>query len=125
MRRAELEYLIRKRPEVGLRLVDLLAERLRLMDERMSDIVHKEVPARAASLLLQSLGSEGVVCREGCEIPRPYTYEELRTMIGAKRVAVTRAFKRFREEATVEQVKRGRIHIGDPQTLERIAREER
>jgi hypothetical protein len=42
VRRTDLEYFIWKRPEVGLRLVDLLAERLRLVDERMSDIVHKE-----------------------------------------------------------------------------------
>ncbi len=45
-------------------------------------------------------------------------------MIGAKRVAVSRAFKRLREEGTVE-VKRGRIRIRDLQSLERIAREER
>jgi CRP/FNR family transcriptional regulator, cyclic AMP receptor protein len=37
MRREELEHLIRKSPEVGMRLADLLAERLRLMDERKSD----------------------------------------------------------------------------------------
>lgn len=124
MRRTDLEYFIWKRPEVWLRLVDLLAERLRLMDERMSDIVHKEVPARVASLLLQLPSSEGVVGQEGYEIPSPYTYEELGTMIGAKRVAVSRAFKRLREEGTVE-MKRGRIRIRDLQSLERIAREER
>jgi CRP/FNR family cyclic AMP-dependent transcriptional regulator len=73
-----------------MRLADLLAERLRLMDERMSDVIHKEVPARLASLILQLLDSEGVASGEGYEIAGPYTYEELGTMIGAKRVTVTR-----------------------------------
>jgi CRP/FNR family cyclic AMP-dependent transcriptional regulator len=124
MKREELERLIRKSPEVGMRLADLLAERLRLMDERMSDVVHKEVPARLASLILQLLDSEGVVSGEGYEIAGPYTYEELGTMIGAKRVAVTRAFKRLRESGVVE-VERGRIRVKDIDTLERIAEEER
>src|SRR3712207_5249750 len=93
MKREELERLIRKYPEVGMRLADLLAERLRLIDERMSNVIHKEVPARLASLTLELLNSEGVVSGEGYEIAGPYTYEELGTMIGAKRVAVTRAFK--------------------------------
>jgi CRP/FNR family transcriptional regulator, cyclic AMP receptor protein len=124
MKREELERLIRKSPEVGLRLADLLAERLRLMDERMSDVIHKVVPARLASLILQLLESEGVVSGEGYEIAGPYTYEELGTMIGAKRVAVTRAFKRLREAGAVE-VERGHIHVRDIEALERIAEEER
>jgi CRP/FNR family cyclic AMP-dependent transcriptional regulator len=124
MKREELERLIRKSPEVGLRLADLLAERLRLIDERMSNVIHKEVPARLASLTLELLNSEGVVSGEGYEISGPYTYEELGTMIGAKRVAVTRAFKRLREAGAVE-VERGHIHVRDVDALERIAKDER
>src|SRR5215217_8650510 len=124
MRRQELERLICESPEVGLRLVDLLAERLRLIDERMSDVIHKEVPARLASLVLQLLDTEGVVSSEGYEIAGPYTYEELGTMIGAKRVAVTRAFKRLREAGAVD-VGRGRIRVKDVDALEHIAKEQR
>jgi CRP/FNR family cyclic AMP-dependent transcriptional regulator len=124
MKREDLASLIRKSPEVGMHLADLLAERLRLMDERMSDVIHKEVPARLASLILQLLNSEGVVGGEGYKIAGPYTYEELGTMIGAKRVAVTRAFKRLREAGAVE-VERGHIRVRDIDGLERIAQEER
>jgi DNA-binding transcriptional regulator YhcF (GntR family) len=64
------------------------------------------------------------VSSEGYEIAGPYTYEELGTMIGAKRVAVTRAFKRLREEGAVE-VERGRIRVKDVDALEGIAEEQR
>jgi CRP/FNR family transcriptional regulator, cyclic AMP receptor protein len=77
-----------------------------------------------ASLILQLLDSEAVVSGEGYEIAGPYTYEGLGTMIGAKRVAVTRAFKRLREAGAVE-VERGRIHVKDIDSLECIAKEER
>ena len=122
--RSELERLVRKKPEVGLRLVDLLTERLRLMDARMSDVIHKEVPARLASLVLQLLDEEGVMGPEGREIPDPYTHKELGTMIGAKRVAVTRAFGRLRAAGAVE-VERHRIRVTDLGALERLAREVR
>src|SRR5215217_7514644 len=44
LRREDLEHLIMKKPEVGLRLVRELAERLRELERRYADIVGKEVP---------------------------------------------------------------------------------
>jgi CRP-like cAMP-binding protein len=49
LRREDLEQLIMKKPEVGLRLVRELAERLRESERRYADIVGKEVPARLAT----------------------------------------------------------------------------
>jgi CRP-like cAMP-binding protein len=100
--------------------MDLLAERLRLMDARMSDVIHKAVPARLASLILQLLSEEGIVVGRDYLIPNPYTHEQLGTMIGAKRVAVARAFKLLRDARAVE-VENRRIHVRDLKTLERIA----
>jgi hypothetical protein len=45
-------------------------------------------------------------------------------MIGAGRVAVTRAFGALQEEGVVE-LRRRRIHAGDLRTLRRIAERER
>jgi CRP-like cAMP-binding protein len=120
MEREYLDRLIRKKPEVGLRLSDLMAERLRLMDARMSDIVHKGVPARLASLILQLLDEEGVMDGERYTIPIHYTHQQLGTMIGVKRVAVARAFRRLREEGAVE-VEQRRLHIKNLEVLERVA----
>lgn len=124
MKRKYLEGLIRKKPEVGLRLADLLAERLRLVDARMSDVIHKEVPARLASLILQLLDEEGVVSSEWYMIPTVYTHQQLGTMIGAKRVAVARAFGKLREAGAVK-VEQSRLHIKNLKALEHIANVER
>jgi CRP/FNR family cyclic AMP-dependent transcriptional regulator len=110
---------------VGLRLLDLLADRLRVMDQRMCDVVHKDVPARLATLILQLLESEGIVkAKGGYRLPTKYTQEQLATMIGAKRVAVTRAFKYLREAGIVETTQR-RIHVRDIESLEHAAVKER
>ena len=124
--RQDLECLTGKRPEVGLRLMDLLADRLQQMDQRMCDVVHKEVPARLAALLLQLLESEGVVeGKGGYRLPARYTHEQLATMIGAKRVAVSRAFKHLREAGIVESTKQRRLHVRDLEALEHAAAKEK
>jgi CRP/FNR family cyclic AMP-dependent transcriptional regulator len=122
--RERLEDLIRRNPEVGIRLVRVLSERLRLCHERMADFADKDVPARLASLIVYLVESEGVSTGEGYEIPTRYTHEQLGTMIGAGRVAVSRAFAGLREAGAVEQ-RRRLIHVVDMEALERAARVER
>jgi CRP/FNR family transcriptional regulator, cyclic AMP receptor protein len=100
--RDDLEKLIMKTPEVGLRLVRDLAERLHASEARYTDIVGKDVPARLATLILTLVDSEGLVTNESYRIPTRYTHEQLASMIGCKRVAVTRAFSRLKEVGAVE-----------------------
>lgn len=121
LRRAELDDLIRRNPEVGVGLVRLLSERLRLCHNRMADFANKEVPARLASLLIYLVEGEGVAIGEGhYKIPTRYTHERLGTMIGAGRVAVTRAFAQLRKVGATEQ-KNHLIRVVDMEALERVA----
>jgi CRP/FNR family transcriptional regulator len=125
MKREDLEYFLRKKPQMGLRLVDLLAENLHLMDARISDVIHKRVPARLASLIAWLIEEEGIVVGSGERVvPYPYTHEQLGTIIGARRVAVTLAFRALQVEGVVE-LKHRRIHVKDLNLLQRIAERER
>jgi CRP/FNR family transcriptional regulator, cyclic AMP receptor protein len=120
LKRADLERIILRHPEVGLRLVRRLSEQLREAEVRLGEITSKDVTARLASLILRLAESEGVVTGEDVMVPTRYTQERLGTMIGAKRVAVTRAFNHLRNARAVE-VKRRHIHITDAEALKRIA----
>ena len=112
LRREDLEDLIKKQPEVGLRLIRVLAERLHASERRYADVVGKDVPARLATLILNLVDSEGVVLSivdserplstQSYRIPTHYTHDQLGTMIGCKRVAVTRAFRKLEEGGAVE-----------------------
>jgi CRP/FNR family transcriptional regulator len=109
---------------MGLRLLDLLAENLRLMDSRVSDVIHKRVSARLASLIAWLINEEGIVVGSGDRVIRyPYTHEQLGTIIGARRVAVTLAFKVLQDERVVE-LRQRRIHVKDLDLLQRIAEQE-
>jgi CRP/FNR family transcriptional regulator, cyclic AMP receptor protein len=106
MRREDLEALIMKKPEVGLRLVRELAEKLHASEARYSDVVGKDVPARLATLIQTLMDSEGVASSESYRIPTRYTHEQIASMIGCKRVAVTRAFSKLKEAGAVQQQER-------------------
>ena len=120
LRREDLEDLITKKPEVGLRLVCELAEKLRASESRYADIVGKDVPARLATLILTLVDSEGVVSSESLRIPTHYTHEQLGSMIGCKRVAVTRAFRKLEEGGAVE-LKDRRIIVKNLDALKELA----
>src|SRR5215210_847664 len=125
MDRDSLDRFVLAKPEVGLRMMDLLAERLGSTSERMAEVANKEVTSRLASQILRLLEGEGVVePGGGHRLPAAYTHEELGAMIGAGRVAVTRALGSLQEEGMVELVSR-RIHVKDPERLLRIAERER
>jgi CRP/FNR family transcriptional regulator len=106
LRREDVEDLIRNEPEVGLRLVRDLAQRLHASEARYADVVGKDVPARLATLILTLVDSEGVVSSESYRIPTHYTHDQLASMIGCKRVAVTRAFRKLEEGGAVELMRR-------------------
>ena len=120
MEREDVEQLIREKPQVGIRMISLLSERLRYYETRMEDITLKAVPARLASLILFLVESEGVQIPGEIRIPTNYTHEHLGTMIGANREAVTRAFGRLQDEGAV-QLRRRLIYVEDVEALERAA----
>ena len=120
LRRDDLEGLIMRTPEVGLRLVRELAQRLHASEARYADMVGKDVPTRLATLILTLVDSEGLVTNESYRIPTRYTHEQLASMIGCKRVAVTRAFRKLKGIGAVE-LKERHILVKDIKTLEGLA----
>jgi CRP/FNR family transcriptional regulator, cyclic AMP receptor protein len=120
MKRHDLERLVMDKPQVGLKVMSVLSERLASADDRMEDIALKEVPARLASIILQLVESEGVMTAEGPKIPTRYTHRQLATMIGSKRETVTKAFTMLQQTGIVE-LKRRKIHVRDIRGLKKVA----
>lgn len=120
LKRAIVEDLIRKNPEVGLNLVKHLAQRLRNSEMRFANVVQKDVPARLATLIITLVDSEGLVSGESYKIPTRYTHEQIASMVGAKRVAVTRAFGKLKEAGAVE-LKERHIIVKDLDELREAA----
>src|ERR671921_513662 len=69
MERAAVERLIEEKPQVGIRMISLLSERLHYYETRMEDVTLREVPARLASLILFLVESEGLQVPGELSIP--------------------------------------------------------
>ena len=120
MAREDLERLVLEKPEVGLRIMQVLSERLRRQENRLEDATMKDIHARLAGIIVLLVESEGVRTGTGYRISAHYTHERLGTMIGANRVAVTRAFGLLQDEGVVE-LRRRLIHVTDIEALRRTA----
>ncbi len=117
--------LVRRNPEVGVKTIRVLGERLSTCEGRLSDLVRKEVPARLASLILGLSEHQGVVTADGSRtIPTRYTHNQLASMVGSNREALTRAFARLRKAGAVE-IRNRHIYLTDADVLERLAKPER
>jgi CRP/FNR family transcriptional regulator, cyclic AMP receptor protein len=119
--RSAFSRLVLREPELGIRTVELLAERLSFYELRIADIALKKVPARLAGVILQLAEQDGVVTGgDRYRILTHYTHDEVATMIGARRVAVTRAMQEMSETGAVKLAGR-RLVVEDTKTLQRIA----
>jgi CRP/FNR family transcriptional regulator, cyclic AMP receptor protein len=88
----DLQDLMRRNPEVGIRLAREMATWSMLMEDRWADMVEKEVSERLAGLIYMLGELHGVVSKDGPMNPTRYTNWQLASMIGSNREAVTRAF---------------------------------
>jgi CRP/FNR family cyclic AMP-dependent transcriptional regulator len=117
-----LQAVVRANPEVGIRLARTLADQLQLMEDRWADMVEKEVSERLAGLIYMLVEGVGVMTKEGPMIPTRYTHNQLASMVGSQREAVTRAIAGLQEAGAIE-VKGRRVYVRDFDALRRSAGE--
>src|SRR5215204_3480134 len=120
MLREDLERLVVQKPEVGLKIMYLLSERLRRYETRLEDATMKDVHSRLASIIVMLVESEGIRSGTGYRIPAHYTHQQLGEMIGTNREAVTRAFGVLQDEGVVE-LRRRLMYVPDLQALQGVS----
>jgi CRP/FNR family cyclic AMP-dependent transcriptional regulator len=113
MDRADLERLLLERPQVALRILEVLGRRLLEVEARLEDIAFKTVAGRLASLLLRLMKEQGTTIRG-------LTHQDLADEIATHRETATQTLTRFRVAGLVA-TGRKRIEILDPAGLQRIA----
>lgn len=114
MSRADVERLMREKPEVALRFMESLGERLTQMERRLEDIAFKSIPARLADLLMR-LAEE-----EGADQVTDYTHQDLGEMLGTYRETITQTLNEFKADGLVE-IGRKKVILLDKERLEVLA----
>jgi CRP-like cAMP-binding protein len=113
--RTDVERLLIQRPQVALRFLELMGERLARAEDRLLEYTFKRVPARLAGLLLQ-------LSRETHHslILTGYTHQALAEMLGIYRETVSDTLRQFKNQGVL-RVGRKQIELLDLGALETIA----
>jgi CRP-like cAMP-binding protein len=117
MGRADVERLIREKPDVAFRFVQAMGTRLQDLESRLEEIAFKSIPARLSHLLLQ-LAAE----QDNSNTVKGYTHQDLSEVLGTYRETVTQTLNDFKAEGLIE-IGRKRIALQNIERLWNIAEE--
>jgi CRP-like cAMP-binding protein len=99
LERRDVVAFLEKRPDVCLKLLELMCARLRKSDQRMSDIAFLELSVRLAKVLLDRIGSAS---RAGAKPKLSLSQTELAGMIHATRENVNRCLGLWQRQGIVD-----------------------
>jgi CRP/FNR family transcriptional regulator, cyclic AMP receptor protein len=109
-------------PSIGIKLLAVLARRVRDLTTRLEDRTFLEVPARLAKQLLWLAEHHGAPSGSGVQIELRLSQQELGDLIGATRESVNKYLSEWTRNKLLRQA-RDRVEIFDLQALRAIAAE--
>lgn len=115
MGRADVERLLREKPDVAFRFLETMSTRVSQLEARLEDIAFKSIPARLAGLLLQLAADQN-----GRGDIRGYTHQDLSEMLGTYRETVTQTLNEFKADGLID-IGRKRITLLDAAALAALA----
>ncbi len=113
-------HLIRQYPDIALRIIYLLGERLQAA-MKMRALAVEHVDVRLANILLKLCDKAGETTKEGIRINLPLSRQDLADMGGTTIETAIRVMSRFRKEGLVHTEPGGYIVVLDHERLKRLA----
>ncbi|MDI9478856.1 MAG: Crp/Fnr family transcriptional regulator, partial [Bacillota bacterium] len=102
----DLENIIRKEPELAIKIIEALAKRSRLLTSQIRELVFQDAEGRLASLLMRFIEDFGVEVKSGYLIDIVLTHQEIANLMGSSRVTVTKLLNQFIDEGIIKIHKR-------------------
>ena len=95
LEREVLVHWLDEHPKVAVDMLQVMAGRMRDNNERISDLVFMDVPARLAKTLINLASRFGEPIEAGVKVPHDLTQEELAQLVGSSRETVNKALMDF------------------------------
>ncbi|MBF0317259.1 MAG: Crp/Fnr family transcriptional regulator [Nitrospirae bacterium] len=109
--RRVFEEFLRKRPDIAIKLIQLIGDKRLSMENLLEDMAFMDVQSRIASLLMK-YSENGLV-------KIPLTHQEIADMTGTSRVSVTRSIIKLRDKGLIETTG-DRIKLSDIKKLRKL-----
>ncbi len=101
MRRGDFEKLMENKPELSFKLNKLMGLRLRRIENRIQELLFRDVPSRLASLILRLLDQHSREMRNGVRINIKLSQQEIANLIGATREMTSSVINSFKKEGLI------------------------
>ena len=101
VRRADFLRLVMNTPQIAIKLLSVLAGRLRKTDRKIEGLALLDVTGRITQTLLQLAEDQGVPYPEGVLIRNRPTHQNLAKMSGTTRETVSRVLKRLENQGYI------------------------
>ena len=108
--------LMEREPWLALRVLELFGQRTREIEQKLEDLVFKDIPTRLSRQLLKLIEEHGERTAEGIQINFKITHKELADMISSARENTTSALNLLEREGILNK-RRYRIIIKDEEKL--------
>lgn len=118
--RTEFEQMLKREPDLALRVTKAIGRRRREIESRLEDMVFRSVPARLAHLLLKLAVQYGKEKKSGLLIDVGLTHLEIANLIGSTRETTTTQLNNLKRSGLIDIRKRD-IYIIDRAGLEELA----
>jgi CRP-like cAMP-binding protein len=114
MSRADVERLMREKPDVAFRFFEAMGDRVSQLEERLENIAFKSIPTRLADLLLR------LAAEENSDEIRGYTHQDMSEMLGTYRETITQTLNEFKAGGLIE-IGRKRVKLLNRPKLQSLA----
>ncbi|UCE05153.1 MAG: Crp/Fnr family transcriptional regulator, partial [bacterium] len=101
MRRNDFEKYTAQKPELSLKLSKLMGLRLRQIENRIEELLFRDVPSRLARLLLRLVDLHPRETKHGLRINIKLSQQELANLIGATREMTSSVLNSFRRDSII------------------------
>ena len=118
--REAVQSLMRRHPDVALRLVEALAQRLAEAEQLIVDLGLRDVGQRLAAELLRA-ASTGTQQPDGIRVKMPGPWSELAVRLGTTPESLSRRLRALAEQGLISQAGARVVVIHQPERLRRLA----
>ena len=119
--RKDLMPVLERNPEIYMKIIRILCERLRATNETVEDSVFLTIPARLAKTVAKLSSTYGEPYGESIRIRSRISQQELANIIGTSREVVNRYLRQLQQQEVI-RIEKGHIIIDKREYLEDFTR---
>jgi CRP/FNR family transcriptional regulator, cyclic AMP receptor protein len=102
LERGEFERLVQKEGMIGYRLAKVIAQRRREVENKIEQLIFKDVNAKLAELLLRLAAEYGIEDSRGTLVSLKITHQEMANLIGSTRETVSLTLSQFKRKGLIQ-----------------------